>query len=71
MPAVIASLPRGMDPDTVTVDGAVALLAARAEKAKGAPAKRPRAARPKAAAKAKRPTKAKAKPKAAKPAQAE
>jgi DNA topoisomerase-1 len=63
----IASLPRGMNPDAVTIDDAVGLLAARAEKDKSAPAKRSRAARPKA--KAKRASKAK--PKTAKPAQAE
>src|SRR5262249_18228875 len=69
----IASLPRGMNPDEITVDRAVDLLAARAEKAKTAPAgtRAPRGAKPKAAAKTRTKRAAGSKPKAGKPATAE
>jgi len=65
---IIASLPRGMDPDELNLDGAVSLLAAQVEKAKDRPGKRrpaPVGTRPKTAAKTKAVAKTRAKPKAA------
>jgi DNA topoisomerase-1 len=58
---VNANIPRGDDPQTLTLEDAVALIAARAAKS---PAKTKPAARAKPAAKAKATPKAKAAPKA-------